>query len=54
VGDAVDSVTRIDKTIVVEGFGFAGVIARVPPFRSGAIQIPKNTPPGMKENWRLS
>lgn len=29
--------------IVMKGFGFAGVIARIPAFRRRAIQVPKYT-----------
>lgn len=43
--DAVDGVTGINEAIVVEGLGFARVLARVPSLRRRAVQVPKHAPP---------
>lgn len=54
VCDAVDGITRVDKAIVMEGFGFAGVLTRVSPLRRRTVQVPEHAPPGVQEPRWLS
>lgn len=54
VCDPVDTVAGIDKSVIVKGFSFTGMFASVSSLRGGAIQVPKHTPPRMKEPGRFA
>jgi len=51
--NAIRTITRVNKAIVVEGFCFTAMVASLPSLRGGAVQVPEHAPPGVKETRRL-
>jgi len=52
--NAIRTITRVNKAIVMERLGLTAVVAGLSSFRSSAVQVPEYTPPGVKEARRFT